>query len=59
MFLKRMAEAEKVVYSHSQYNYLKFYGKSLERHTWKIEAEEYLGKAKYIGDGYDKERYCF
>lgn len=59
VFLKRMAEAEKIVYSHSQYNYLKFYGKSLDRHTWKIEADEYLGKAKYIGDGYDKDRYCF
>jgi len=59
VFLKRLAKAGKKVYSHSPYNYFKFYGKSLERHTWKIEPDEYLGKATLIGNGYDKEKYCF
>ncbi len=58
VFLKRMIKAKKKLYSHSKYNYFKFYGKSLERHTWKIEAEEYLKNAVLVGDGYDKERYC-
>jgi len=59
VFLKRLAKAGKKVYSHSPYNYFKFYGKSLDRHTWKIEPDEYLGKATLMGNGYDKERYCF
>ena len=58
VFLKRMIKAKKKLYSHSKYNYFKFYGKSLERHTWKIEAEEYLKNAVLVGEGYDEEKYC-
>ena len=28
----------------------------MERHTWKIEAEEYLKNAVLVGEGYDKEK---
>lgn len=58
-FLRRLERAGKTIYSHSQYNYIKFYAKNLSHHTWQIDEESYLKNAKRVTDGYAKELVCF
>ena len=59
IFLKRLQAAGRELYSHSRYNYIKFFARSLDHHTWKISEDEYLGKAKEFIDGYAKDSVCF
>lgn len=59
MFLKALHKAGKTIYSHNQYNYIKFYARAPDHHTWKVDRDDYLNSATFVCEKYNPEACCY
>jgi SAM-dependent methyltransferase/spore maturation protein CgeB len=59
IFLNKLLKAGMKLYSHSQYNYIKFFARSLDHHTWKVERDEYLKDSSFVCSRFKREACCF
>jgi hypothetical protein len=57
-FLRQLKKAGKVLYSHNEYNYIKYYAANLGHHTWQVSEAEYLKHAEPYCDGFAPEKCC-
>lgn len=54
-FLKDCQEGGVTIYSTDAFNYITIRSSNLENHTWKIEDDKFMAKAKIISNGLNKE----
>jgi len=59
LFLERLRAANKRIYSHAKYNYVRIFKEDRGHHTWKISRSEYLRRAHPFLRGFAPERVCF
>jgi spore maturation protein CgeB len=58
-FLQQLRRAGKTLYSHDEYNYIKYFAADPTHHTWQVSANEYMASAEPFCDGFSPEKCCF